>query len=153
MIKKKIKEGVRKQDILIATVELVYSFFRTNLKLCIIAAALLIVASLSVYGYAAYEEKKDEKAQVLLFQGVKNLDEYTASGKKENLDKAEEIFQKVIQQKQGKIYKIAKLYLGTVYSIKGQTEDARKIYLELSKDSPDVLKMLSEKTLSNLDNK
>jgi predicted negative regulator of RcsB-dependent stress response len=153
MVKKKTKEEFKKKDILIAAVESVYTFFQKNLKLCIIAAVILAVVSLSVYGYAAYEEKKDKSAQILLFQGVKNLDEYAASGKKENLDKAEEIFQKVVQQKQGKIYKIAKLYLGTVYSIKGQTEDARKLYQELSKDSPTVLKMLSEKALGNLDNK
>ena len=79
------------------------------------------------------------------------MNHITPPGKKEDLEKAETVFQKVVKEKKGKVYLIAELYLGTVYALKGQTDDAKKIYLELSKKSPPVLKMLADRALQNLE--
>jgi hypothetical protein len=151
MPRKKIKEEIRKPDILLKTIDYIFVFVQTNLRVCIIALAVICVAGLSAYGYAAYQGRMDARAQSQLFQGIKSFEEFNMTGKKEDLDKAIEIFQKLINQKQGKASKVARLYMGTVYAIKGQTEEARKALSELSKDAPPVLAMLSTKTLRSLE--
>jgi hypothetical protein len=150
MVKRKIKEEIKRPDIVIATVELAITFIRTHLVKVIIAAAVFCAAGLSVYAYTAYEERKNEKAQTAIFEGVKSLESFNRSGKKEDLDKAEAVFQKAAKERAGKVYMVAELYLGTVYAVKGQNDEARKIYQRLAKDGPTVLKMLSERALQNL---
>jgi len=153
MATKKIKEEIKKPDILVRLAETALEFVRTNLRLVIIAAVVFCAAGFSVYGYTVYQDKQNEKVQVAISEGVKNLESYYASGKKEDLDKAESTFQKIVKERKGKVYLVAKLYLGTVYTLKGQTDDAKKIYEELSRKSPSVLRMLAERDLRNLDTK
>jgi len=153
MATKRIKEEIKKPDILVRLTETALEFVRANLRLVIIAAVIFCAAGFSVYGYTVYQEKQNEKVQIAISEGVKNLESYYASGKKEDLDKAENTFQKVVKERKGKVYLVAKLYLGTVYALKGQTGDAKKIYEELSRKSPSVLKMLAERDLRNLDTK
>ena len=153
MATKKIKEEIKKPDIVIRTVEAGLEFVQTHLRLVIIAAVIFCAAGVSVYGYALYDEKQNEKVQIAISEGVKNLESYYNTGKKEDLEKAETTFQKVVKEKKGKIYMVAKLYLGTIYAIKGQADDARNVYQELSRKSPLALKMLADKGLQNLDAK
>jgi tetratricopeptide (TPR) repeat protein len=105
-----------------------------------------------VYGYRLHDQKKNERAQLILFQGIRSLEEYSLNGREDDLKKAEDIFQKIVNEKQGKTYKIAKLYLGKIYYIKGKNEEAKKIYREILNDSSEiVLKTLSEKALQHID--
>ena len=150
MTKKAIKEEIKKPDILLKTVESAIDLVKTHMRLFIIGVAVFCVAALSAYGYTAYQEKKNEKVQAAIAEGVKSLEEYGSTGKKENLDKAEAVFLKVVKERQGKVYLVAKLYLATVYATEGKTDEARKIYQELSKGSPSTLAMLSERALQNL---
>jgi tetratricopeptide (TPR) repeat protein len=152
MAKKKIKEEIKKPDILIKTIESTVKFIRANLKLCIIGVAIFCIVSLSVYGYRLHEQKKNERAQLILFQGIRSLEEYSLNGREDDLKKAEDIFQKIVNEKQGKTYKIAKLYLGKIYYIKGKNEEAKKIYREILNDSSEIVfKTLSEKALQHID--
>ncbi len=153
MPRKKIKEEIRKPDILIRAIENALMLVRTHYKLCIIALAAICLIGVSVYGYAAYQDKKNEKAQSQLFDGIKSLEEFNTTGKKESLEKASEVFQKVIALKRGNISKTAKLYLSTVYATKGRNEEARKILTELSKDESDLLAAIATKTLQHMDTK
>ena len=153
MVKRKIKEEIKKPDILIATVESAIQLVRENLRLFIIAVAVFCLAGLSVFGYTIYAEKKNQKIQISLYEGIKSLETYDRTGNKEDLDRAEGIFQKIVKEKRGKAYVVAKLYLGTAYSQNGKTEEANKIYQELSKDSPTVAKMLSDQALQNASKK
>jgi hypothetical protein len=153
MTKRNIKQEIKRPDIVITTAEMVIAYVRTHLRLVIIALIVCCLAALSVYAYAAYEERKSEKAQVTIMEGVKSLEAFNRSGKKEDLDKAEAVLQKVVKEKPGKVYMVAELYLGTVYAVKGRSEDARKIYERLAKHGPDMLRMLAQKALSNLDAK
>ena len=153
MATKKIKDEIKKPDIVMRTAEVALEFVRAHLRLVIIAAVVFCAAGLSVYGYTVYQDKQNEKVQTAITEGVKNLESYYASGKKEDLDKAETTFQKVVKERKGKVYLVAKLYLGTVYALKGQNDDARNVYQELSRKSPTVLRMLAEKDLQKLDAK
>jgi hypothetical protein len=150
MTTKKIKEEIKKPDIVIRTVEAALEFIQAHLRLVIIAAVIFCAAGVSVYGYVFYQDKQNERTQITVSEGVKNLESYYATGKKEDLDKAESTFQKVVKEKKGKIYMVAKLYLATVYAIKGRADDARNMYQELSRKSPPALRMLAEKGLQNL---
>jgi hypothetical protein len=150
MVKKKVKEELKRPDVLITAVESSIQIIRSNLKFFIMGAVVFCIAAISVYGYTMYAEKRNEKAQVLVAEGAKSLEQYAQTGKKEDLDKAETIFQKVVKERRGKVYQAAELYLGTVYVMKGRTEDAKKIYQELSKDSPAVIKMLANRALQNM---
>jgi hypothetical protein len=152
-VKKKIKEEIRKPDIFTRTISVAFEFVRANVRLFVIGAVVFCVGGLSAYGYAVFKEKKNEKAQMLVSEGIKSLEEFNVTGKKEELDKAEGIFSKVVKEKPGKVYLVAKLYLGSAYALKGQTDDARKTYQELAKESPAVLRMLSESALRNLNTK
>lgn len=150
MARKSLKDDIRKPDIVIKTIESLFEFVRSNLRLFIIGVAVFCAAALSVYGYSIYSDKKNEKVQISIAEGAKALETYNNTGNKDELTKAETIFQKVVKERQGKAYQVAKLYLGTVYTLKGQTEDAKKLYSELSKDSPTVVRMLAQKAMANL---
>ncbi|HEY3276468.1 MAG TPA: hypothetical protein VGJ94_07590 [Syntrophorhabdaceae bacterium] len=146
-------EEIKKPDFLMVAVQSAITYVRTHLKLVIIAAAVCCIAGLSVFAYAAYEDRKSAKAQSAIMEGVKSLESYNQAGKKEDLDKAETIFQKVVKEKPGKIYMVAELYLGTVYALKGRADDAKNIYRRLARKGPTVVRMLAEKALLNLDTK
>ena len=145
-----MKEEIRQPDIVMRATEFAFDWVKANLKFVIAGIAVFCIVVAGVLGYSFYERKQSEKVQATISQGVESLHAYNASGKKEDLDKAEDIFKKVVKERRAKIYMMAELYLGTVYAMKGQTEDAKKIYQELARKSPPVLKMLSEKALQNL---
>ena len=153
MVKKRIKQEIRKPDIFTTAMETAFRFVTANIKLFIIGAVVFCVGGLAAYGYAAYEGKKNEKAQVSLTEAITSLEQFNVTGKKEDLDKAETIFNKIAKERPGKVYLVAKLYLGSVYTLKGQTDDAKKIYQELSKGSPTAIKVLAERALQNLNTK
>ena len=82
MVKKRFKEEIKKPDIVIRTVETAIEFVQTNLRLVIIAVVVFCAAGLSVYGYAMYDEKRNEKIQITVSEGVKSLESYYTTGKK-----------------------------------------------------------------------
>jgi len=154
MAKKQTKELIKKPDFLIVFVETAYIFIKNNLRNFIIGIVIFFVAALSVYGYTVYSSKQEEKAQSTLFQGIRSFEEYSQTGKQESLTNAENIFQTLIKEKRGKAYQIARLYLATIYSMQGKTEEARTLYREIMKNSPDtILKTLAEQALQGLEKK
>ena len=154
MAKKQTKELIKKPDFLIVFVETAYIFIKNNLRNFIIGIVIFFVAALSVYGYTVYSSKQEEKAQSTLFQGIRSFEEYSQTGKQESLTNAENVFQTLIKEKRGKAYQIAKLYLATIYTMQGKTEEARALYREVMKNSPDtILKTLAEQALQGLEKK
>lgn len=154
MAKKQTKELIKKPDFLIVFVETAYIFIKNNLRNFIIGIVIFFVAALSVYGYTVYSSKQEEKAQSTLFQGIRSFEEYSQTGKQESLTNAENVFQTLIKEKRGKAYQIARLYLATIYTMQGKTEDARALYREIMKNSPDtILKTLAEQALQGLEKK
>jgi len=154
MAKKQTKELIKKPDFLIVFVETAYIFIKNNLRNFIVGIVIFFVAALSVYGYTVYTSKQEEKAQSTLFQGIRSFEEYSQTGKQESLTNAENVFQTLIKEKRGKAYQIARLYLATIYTMQGKTEEARALYREIMKNSPDtILKTLAEQALQGLEKK
>jgi len=154
MTTRKTKELVKKPDFLITSIETAYAFARTNLKFFVGGIIVFVLAVAAAYGYTIYARNQEEKAQSALFQGIRGFEEYSQTGKEESLASAENVFQTLVKQKQGKAYHVAKLYLATIYSAKGKTDEAKSLYQEIVKKSPGtMLKTLAEQALQNLDKK
>ncbi|OPY83352.1 MAG: hypothetical protein A4E65_00578 [Syntrophorhabdus sp. PtaU1.Bin153] len=154
MATRKTKELVRKPDLLLVSIEKVYTFVRSNLRFFIVGLIVFVLAMAAVYGYTIYAQNQEEKAQSTLFKGIRSFEEYSQTGKEESLASAENTFQTLIKQKQGKAYHVAKLYLATIYAQKGKTDEAKSLYQEIVKKSPGtMLKALAERALQNLEKK
>lgn len=149
----KRKEEIKKPDIFTAGAQSALAYVQSHLKYVIIAVAICCVVALSVFAYGAYGDRKNTQAQSTISEGVKSLESFKQSGKKEDLDKAESLFQKVVKEKPGRIYMVAELYLATVYTLKGRTNEAKAIYESLSKKGPAVVQMLSQRDLASLESK
>lgn len=154
MATRKTKELVRKPDFLITSIEAAYTFARTNLRFFVAGLIVFVLVVVAVFGYTIYARNQEEKAQATLFQGIRSFEEYSQTGKEESLANAESTFQTLIKQKRGKAYHVAKLYLATIYSVKGKTDEAKNLYQEITKKSPStMLGTLAEQALQNLDKK
>lgn len=154
MAKTKTKELAKKPDVLVTAIETAYAFVRNNLRFFIIGLLIFLAAAVSVYGYTLYTRNQEEKAQQTLFQGIRSFEEFTRTGKQESLANAENTFQTLIKEKRGKAYHVAKLYLATVHTAKGKTDEAKVLYQEVMKDSPGtLLKALAEQALQGLERK
>jgi hypothetical protein len=151
---KKANELVRKPDILLRSINVTSSFVMNNLRLVVIGVVLCGVAALSAYGYAIHANKQAERARSELFQAVASFEEYRQTEKQEALSKAENAFQKLVKEERGDTYKIAKLYLATILTLKGKPQEAKTLYRELKRDaSGTILADLSERALRQIDNK
>jgi predicted negative regulator of RcsB-dependent stress response len=154
MAKNKLKQDIKKPDIVIRTFTYAISWVRENLKLCIAGVVGILVICFSIFAYTMYERKQDDKVQYMLSQGIQGFAEFSATGNEEALKKAEDAMNKVVNEKRKKTRTIAKLYLGKIYYIKGKIEDSKKMYVEAQNESSEpVIKMLSEKALSYIENK
>jgi predicted negative regulator of RcsB-dependent stress response len=154
MAKKQTKELIKKPDFLLKFIETAYMFIKNNLRSFIIGIVIFFFAAISVYGYTIYSQKQEEKAQETLFQGIRSFEDYSQTGKQESLANAENVFQTLIKGKRGKAYHIARLYLATIYTMKGKAEEAKALYQEILRDSPDtIIKTLAEQALQSLEKK
>jgi predicted negative regulator of RcsB-dependent stress response len=152
MAKKKYKEIVHKSDVVITTIESAMQFIRNNLKQCIAGFVLLLIAITFGYAYLLYAKNQYDKTQYHLSQGIRSFDEYNMNGKKEELEKAETLFNDVAQKKRGQSCYIAKLYLAKINYVRGKNDDAKKLYQEvLNGGSNATLKSLSDKAIQHID--
>jgi hypothetical protein len=153
MAKRSIKQD-KKPDIIMRTFAFGIDWVKANLKLCVAGAVTVLVVCLCVAGYVYYSNKQDDKAEYLLSQGMQSFAQYNSSGSEEALKKAEDAFNKTVNEKRKKTAIVARLYLGKIDYMKGKTEEAKKIYKEIQSESSDpTVKMLSERALSYIDKK
>lgn len=154
MAKRKIKQEIKKPDIVMRTFAYAINWIKSNLKLSIAVTAAVLIVCFCIFAYTLYSKKQDDRVQYLLSQGIKSFAEYNTSGSEDALKKAEDAFSRTANEKRKKTQSIAKLYLGKIYYLKGKVEDAKKMYREvLSESSEPVIKMLSEKALSYIEKK
>jgi predicted negative regulator of RcsB-dependent stress response len=154
MTKKTVKAEIKAPDIVLRTLGSSYAFIRNNLKLCIIALAVCVAIASSVYGYMVYEKRTDDGRQYLLSQGLRSFEEFTTTGKQEDLSSAESVFNKIALQDQGRISAVAKLYLAKINHLRGKTDEALKVYKEVSQASSDpLLKSLADKAIAQIEKK
>ncbi len=153
-MKNKVKQEIKRPDIVIRTFVFIIQWVRENLKICIAGAAAILIICVCVFAYTFYAKKQDDKVQYMLSQGIQGFEEFSATGNEEALKKAEDAMNKVINEKRKKTQSIAKLYLGKIYYIKGKTEESKKMYKEVQNESSEpVIKMLSEGALSYIEKK
>jgi predicted negative regulator of RcsB-dependent stress response len=154
MAKKKLKEEIKKPDFMVRTLAAATAFVRQNLRMCILALVVVVVLSLSGYGYALYERNREEKVQYLLFRAIQAFEVYSQTNKEEDLKKAEGLLQDVVGKKHGESQRIAKLYLAKTYYARGKQEEAKKAYQELAAESSSsIVKSLAEKALQQIEKK
>ena len=150
-MKKKDKEIIQKPDMFHTLFTSTMQFIRTNTKLCIIGLVVLLVAIAAGYTYMLHLNSQYDKIQYKLTQGIQSFNAYNASGKQEDIEKAEGIFNEIAQKKMRQSYYIAKLYLAKINYMRGKNEDAKQIYQEIIKGtSSPMLKTLSEKAIEHI---
>ena len=152
MVKKKEKEIVRKPDIILTTIGSAVQFVQNNAKQFIIGLVIFIIVVATATAYGLHAKNQYDKAQYQLSQGIQAFNEYSASGKKEDIDKAATILSEVVQKKKGELSSIAKLYQAKISYTRGKSEDAKKLYQEVmnSASSP-TLKAIAEKAIQHIE--
>lgn len=154
MAKKKEKEIIRKPDIILTTIESAVQFVKNNAKYFIIGLVVFLIAVAAVSVYALNAKNQYDKAQYRLAQGIQSFNEYNANGKKEDIEKAETIFNEVALKKKGELSFIAKLYQAKINYTRGKNEEAKKLYQEvMSNTSSATLKALAEKAIQHIEKK
>jgi hypothetical protein len=154
MTKAKIKEEIKKPDPLLSIFQYATDWVRANTRTCIIAAIAVVVVGLAAWGYGAYKASENEKAQYTLSQGIRSFQEYALTGKGDALSSAETSFKGVAKEGPGDARSIARLYLARIAAMKGNKEEARKLYSEIAKKSSnDTVRKLSESALQGLEKK
>ncbi len=154
MPKKNIRQEIRKPDLFVTTFQSSVEWVKSNTKICIIAAVIVVILGLGGWGYAAYRSGKDDRAQYLLSQGMRSYQEYTLGQKKDALANAEENFKKASLEGSGSIRDIARLYLARISAVKGMKNEAEAAYNELAaKSSSDVVRNLAQSSLNELKKK
>jgi hypothetical protein len=154
MTKKNIREEIKKPDLVQTAFNNSIMWIKANGRLCIIAAAVVVLAGLSGWAYAAHRASVEDRAQYALSEGIKNFQEYAMANKQDALSKAEAGFRDVVKGASGRTKAVARLYLAKIALVKGKNEEAKTLYTDIAgKSSSDVAKKLSEEALKNLEKK
>ncbi len=149
--KKKHDDIVKKSDFITEALDNAYSYVLTNLKLCIGVAAGIVVVIALVWGYIIYQDRLNSRVQYTLAQGIAAYEAYAANGDEQALKQAETNLQQVKADGRKGPRTISKLYLAKIASIKGQKDEATKLYTEVAGDSSNAtLKGIAEKALKSL---
>ncbi len=152
MPKRKIREDLKKQDLLLSTFEKWKIWVKENTRTSIIIVAVVLLVGLSGWAFASYRINRNERNQRLLSAGIASFQEYTISGKAEALPKAEADFKRVAQNSSDGLRDAAELYLARIAAIKGNGEEAKKIYNRIArKPSNDITKKLAQTGLQNVE--
>jgi hypothetical protein len=148
--RKKHDDVLSKSDVITETFDKIYMYVLENLKLCIGAAAGVLIVIALIYGYVIYQDRKNDRIQYVLTQGIMAFEAYASNGDEQALKQAETSLQQVKADGRKGPRNISKLYLAKIASMKGQKEEAVKLYSEVAGDSSDsLLKGVAEKALQS----
>ncbi|MCX5817598.1 MAG: tetratricopeptide repeat protein [Proteobacteria bacterium] len=154
MTKRKVKEEIKKPDIVIRTVTFAIDWIKNNMKACIVGLIIVFVVCSSLFGYSFYAKRQDDKMQFMLSQAIQAFGESMASGSVEKMNIAETLFNSILKENHKKISIIARLYLAKISYMKGKPEEAKKLYQEVQSQSNDpVIMSISEKAIQQIDKK
>lgn len=154
MARKKEKDIVHQPDILVETLAKVTSYIRNNVRQCIYGLIALIIVIACVASYFVYSHYQDQGLQYELTQGIKAFDTYSRTGAAGDMDKADVIFQKIASASSGKPHYIAKMYLANINMARGKTQEAVKLYQEVSRSSSSqAITYLADNALKNIEKK
>jgi hypothetical protein len=150
--KRKVKEELKKPDILLLAIERVSGWVREHARLCVIGLVALAVIALAITGVRIYQARADEEMQYRLAEGIKAFQEYAYGGKEEGIKKAESIFKDLSASRHSGIEEVALLYLGKIYFLQGKPEDAKAQYLKAKNQASNtVITKLAESGLKNVE--
>jgi hypothetical protein len=148
--KRKVKEELKRPDILLLAIARVSGLVKEHARLCIIGLIALAVIALAITGVRIYQARADEEMQYRLAEGIKAFQEYAYGGKEESLKKAESIFKELSASRRSGVEEIAMLYLGKVYYLQGKSEDAKAQYIKAKNQASNtVITKLAEAGLKN----
>ena len=154
MARKKEKDIIHQPDVLVKTLETVTAYIRDNTRQCIYGLIALIIVIAGVASYFVYSHYQDQGLQYELTQGIKAFDTYSRSGTAADIDKADGIFQKIAADSSGKPHYIAKMYLAKINMARGKTQEAVKLYQEVSRSSSNQsLAYLADNALKSIEKK
>lgn len=154
MTKRKVKEEIKKPDIVLRTIAFMLDWAKSNMKVCIIGLVAVILICSSLFGYSVYAKRHNDKVQFMLSQAIQTFGESTVSGSIEKLNIAETLFNSILNENNKKINIIARLYLARINYIKGKPEEAKRLYQEVQGQSDDpVVKSITEQALKQIDKK
>ncbi len=152
--KKDIDKVIKEPDVVVRTIRALYEWANKHLKLCIIIASSIFVIVFAIFGYKIYQDRKDEKIQGLLAEGMRYYREYTITGKEDSLNKAEGVFKKVSGEAGGNIKALSKLYLGRIYYTKGKIDESIKSYKDAQDTAKaEAIKILAKRALDIIEKK
>jgi predicted negative regulator of RcsB-dependent stress response len=152
MPRRKIREELKREDFLLSSFEKSKSWIGENLRLCIVAALVIVLLGLSGWAFTAYKNGKNDRAQYFLATGIAKFQEYTIANKADSLSKAEADFKQVVKIGSDGPRDAAQLYLAQIALTKGKKEEAKALYKGIvKKPSNDIVKKLAETGLSSLE--
>jgi hypothetical protein len=151
MAKKHKRDELREPDAVTKAFQSSLEYIRNNSRKCIAIGAGIVCVILIVLGYFYYENKRNERVQYTLSQAVAAFESYTLSGKQEHLKLAEDNFQSLAKERFKRTDSVARLYLGRIALLKGNKDEAAKLFAEVVKDSPGpLLTSLAQQALDSL---
>ena len=154
MARKKEKEIIHQQDILIKTFGTVSAYVRDNTRQCVFGLIALLVIVAGIVSYFVYAGQRDQRIQYELAQGIQAFESYERTRAAGDIEKAEGIFKKISAATGGKSHYIATLYLAKINVVQGRTEEALKLYKEVSgKSSNQAMAYLADKAIGNIEKK
>ncbi len=152
MVKKAVKEELKKQDVVLSSLQKWKEWAAANIKICIIGVIVVILLGLGGWAFASYRSSRNDQIQYKLTQAIRNFQEYTLAGKSDSLPKAETGFKEVMNEGRSGPGAVAGLYLAKIALLKGNKEEAKTIYDRLSKKpANDVIKKLADAGLKGLE--
>lgn len=129
-------------------------YVRENTRRCIYGLVAVCIIIAAVASYFVYSNYQDKKIQYQLAQGIRAMDAYGQTRAQADIEKAEGIFQKLASQTGGRSCYISKLYLANINMLRGQREEALKMYQDVSRNSSnESLTRLANKAIAGLEKK
>lgn len=154
MVRKKEKEIIHQPDILIKTFGNVSAYVRSNTRQCIYGLIAFVVIIAAIASYLAYAGYQDQKMQYELAKGIESFEAYDRTRVAGDIEKAEGIFQKIAAGASGNTRYIAQMYLAKINISRGKTEEALKLYQEVSRSSSNqVLTRFASTAIKSLEKK
>jgi hypothetical protein len=151
MVRKVIKADLKEPDAVTKAFQLSLDYVRNNTRTCIAIGAGIVCVILIVLGYFYYEDKRNERVQYTLAQAIGAFEAYTMNGKEEPLRLAEGNFQSIVKERFKRTDSVARLYLARIALLKGNKDEAAKLFTEVLKDSPGpLLTSLAQQALDSL---
>lgn len=146
MARNNIREEAKKPDLVVTFVESSLIWIKANPRPIIVAGALLVALIGIFFGFRIYENRRDERTQYLLFQGLRTYQEFALAGQQDSLSKAETTFKELLRENPKGLNDIARLYLGKISRAQNKPEEARTYYTQVVQGSADPLVKRSAST-------